>query len=303
MFARLSSSFISRTPSSAILFNSTIPSKKFWSHVEKGPEDPILGITVAYQKDQSSNKVNLGVGAYRDDNGRPFVLDCVRQAERIIIDGDLDHEYAPIAGVQNFNKVASKLIFGADSAPLKEKRVVTVQALSGTGALRLMASFLGRFKPEAAVYLPNPSWANHTPILKDSGLQVKAYRYYNPENCGLNFKAMCEDISNAPKGSVILLHACAHNPTGVDPDPEQWKELSALMKSKGHYAFFDSAYQGFASGDTEKDAFGVRQFVKDGHLVAVCQSFAKNFGLYGERIGALNVVGATTTEAKLLKAN
>jgi len=177
-----------------------------------------------------------------------------------------------------------------------------VQSLSGTGALRIMASFLGRFSSKSIVYIPDPTWANHIPIMKDCGLQLKTYRYYNAENCGLNFKGMTEDINNAPDGSVILLHACAHNPTGVDPEPEQWKELSALLKRKGHFPFFDSAYQGFASGNTEKDAFPIRQFVSDGHLPAVCQSFAKNFGLYGERVGALNIVAATTTEAEAIES-
>jgi len=274
----------------------------FWSHVPKGPEDPILGITVAYNKDTSSSKINLGVGAYRDDKGQPFVLQCVRAAEKIIHEGNLDHEYAPIGGPASFNSKAAKLVFGIDSAPLKEGRITTVTSLSGTGALRIGGAFLGRFKKEAKVYLPNPTWANHTPIFVDSGLQIASYRYYEPSTCGLNFKGMTEDISNAPTGSIILLHACAHNPTGVDPSKEQWEELSTVIKKKGHFVLFDSAYQGFASGDPERDAFPIRHFVKDGHLVAVCQSFAKNFGLYGERVGAFNIIGANQNETQAIES-
>jgi len=173
---------------------------------------------------------------------------------------------------------------------------LSVQTLSGTGALRVAGSFLGRYLPNSVVYLPSPTWANHTPIFNDSGLKVQSYRYYDPATCGLNFAGMSEDIANAPKGSVILLHACAHNPTGVDPSKDQWEKLSSLIKEKQHFVLFDCAYQGFASGDPDKDVFAVRHFTKEGHLLSVCQSFAKNFGLYGERIGAFHIIGANSNE-------
>jgi len=284
-----SSRFVTRSYSSE--------GKAFWSHVPKGPEDPILGVTVAFNKDTNPNKINLGVGAYRDDNNKPFILECVRKAEKQLAESQANHEYAGIVGVPDFNKVAGELIFGSDSVPLKEKRVISVQSLSGTGALRIAGAFLGRFLKDSPVYLPTPSWANHNPIFSDSGLQVKSYAYYNPENCGLNFPAMVKDIKNAPSGSVILFHACANNPTGVDPSLENWRELSEVTKSKGHFVLFDAAYQGFASGNPEKDVEPIRVFVKDGHNVAVCQSFAKNFGLYGERIGAFHILGKTVDEA------
>jgi aspartate aminotransferase len=273
----------------------------YFSHVPKGPEDPILGITVAYNKDQSPNKINLGVGAYRDDNGQPFVLKCVQSAEESILQGNFDHEYTAIGGAPAFTKVSAKLLFG-DSPALKENKVVTVQTLSGTGALRVAGAFIARFKPGVPIYVPNPTWANHNPIFNDSGIKVQQYAYYDPSNCGLNFSGMVNDIKNAPNGSVILLHACAHNPTGVDPSQAQWQELSQVIKEKGHFPLFDSAYQGFASGDTDKDAYPIRLFTKDGHNLAACQSFAKNFGLYGERIGALNFVTNNQTEAQALES-
>eukprot|EP01103_Thecamoeba_quadrilineata_P001383 TRINITY_DN11229_c0_g1_i1.p1 TRINITY_DN11229_c0_g1~~TRINITY_DN11229_c0_g1_i1.p1 ORF type:complete len:424 (+),score=77.62 TRINITY_DN11229_c0_g1_i1:31-1302(+) len=282
-------------------FASTAPAGGYFAHVPKGPEDPILGITVAYNKDQSPNKINLGVGAYRDDKGQPFVLNAVRAAEESIYKGNLDHEYTAIGGVAAFNKVAAKLLFG-DSPLLKENRIVTIQTLSGTGALRVAGEFIARFKPGVVLYLPNPSWANHDPIFNDAGIKTAKYAYYEPSTCGLNFEGMKNDIKNAPEGSVILLHACAHNPTGVDPTREQWQELSQIIKEKKLYPLFDSAYQGFASGDPEKDAYPIRLFAKEGHHLAACQSFAKNFGLYGERIGALNFITDNQTESQALES-
>ncbi|GAM22566.1 hypothetical protein SAMD00019534_057410 [Acytostelium subglobosum LB1] len=268
-----------------------------WSKVVKGPEDPILGVSVAFNKDTSPSKINLGVGAYRDDNGKPYVLECVKKADKKIYEAGVDHEYAPIVGVSSFNNAAVQLALGEDCKALKEKRVVTVQAISGTGALRVAAAFIARFLPGVTAYVPNPTWGNHNVIFADCGVPVKSYTYYNPQNCGLNFDGMFKDIQSAPNGSVILLHACAHNPTGVDPSMEQWKKISQLCKEKNHFVLFDFAYQGFASGSPEQDAEPVRYFVNEGHEIALCQSFAKNFGLYGERIGAFSLIGSTPDEA------
>ncbi|KAF2071810.1 hypothetical protein CYY_006871 [Polysphondylium violaceum] len=278
--------------------NSTrLYSTSWWSNVQKGPEDPILGVSVAFNKDTSPSKINLGVGAYRDENGKPYVLESVRKADKKIFEANVDHEYAPIAGVATFNQLSAVLAFGEDSQHIKEKRIVTVQAISGTGALRIAAQFLARFMPGKTAYVPNPTWGNHNVIFADSGVAVKSYSYYNPSTCGLNFDGMFNDIKAAPNGSIILLHACAHNPTGVDPTAEQWKKISQLCKEKEHFVLFDFAYQGFASGSPEQDAQAVRQFVADGHNIALCQSFAKNFGLYGERIGAFSLLTATADEA------
>jgi aspartate aminotransferase len=209
----------------------------------------------------------------------------------------LNKEYAGITGVPEFTKAAAVLAYGPGSSALD--RLVITQSISGTGALRIGGAFLERFYPGAKkIYIPTPSWANHAAVFKDSGLAVEKYRYYNKDTIGLDFEGMIADIKGAPKGSMFLLHACAHNPTGVDPIPEQWKEISEAVKSGEHYAFFDMAYQGFASGDTDKDAFPVRYFVEQGHNPCLAQSFAKNMGLYGERVGAFSVVCVDAEEKK-----
>jgi aspartate aminotransferase len=219
----------------------------------------------------------LGVGAYRDDKGKPYVLPSVRTAEEKIVASSLDKEYAGITGVPSFTKAAAVLAYGADSLPIKEDRVAITQSISGTGALRIGGAFLERFYPGAKkIYIPTPSWANHAAVFKDSGLAVEKYSYYDQKTIGLDFEGMVADIKAMPKGSMILLHACAHNPTGVDPTPEQWREISDVVKAGGHYPFFDMAYQGFASGDTDKDAFAVRHFIQEGHGMILAQSFAKN---------------------------
>ncbi|XP_026282566.1 aspartate aminotransferase, mitochondrial [Frankliniella occidentalis] len=269
----------------------------WWSHVQMGPPDPILGVTEAYKRDQNSNKINLGVGAYRDDNGKPFVLPSVIEAEDRMRKKNQDKEYAPISGPAEFCKHSITLALGEDNEHVKNSLNATVQGISGTGSLRIGGAFLQRFLPGKDLYLPTPSWGNHTPIFKDSGLNVKQYRYYDPATCGLNFNGALEDISKIPEKSIILLHACAHNPTGVDPKPEQWKELSKLIKDKKLFPFFDMAYQGFASGDVAKDAFAVRLFVNEGHQIALAQSYAKNMGLYGERAGAFSLVTSSKQEA------
>lgn len=267
-----------------------------------GPEDPILGVTVAFNKDTDAKKINLGVGAYRDDNGKPFILDCVKEAEKRIFTSNADHEYAAINGYATYNKLVQELQLGPDSQIIKDKRAVTVQTLSGTGALRVGASFMNRFidlpgDNKRTVYLPNPTWGNHIPIFQDSGFQVKYYRYYDDKTCGLDYKGLIEDVKNSPNNSLFLFHACAHNPTGVDPNLDQWQRISQICKDKGHFVFFDLAYQGFASGSPEKDATPVRTFINDGHNVAIAQSFAKNFGLYGERVGALTLLCQDNNEA------
>ena len=216
-----------------------------------------------------------------DDNGKPYVLPSVRAAERTVVDAALDKEYAGITGVPAFVKAAMTLAYGPDSAPIKEDRVAATQTISGTGALRVGGAFLQRFYPGAkAIYLPTPSWANHGAVFKDSGLRVEKYRYYDKDTIGLDFEGMVADIKQAPKGSVVLLHACAHNPTGIDPTEAQWRQLSDVVKEMGHYPFFDMAYQGFASGDTNKDAFPIRHFVKEGHQLCLAQSFAKNMARF-----------------------
>lgn len=268
-----------------------------WSTVPQGPPDAILGITEAFKADKFDKKINLGVGAYRDDKGKPYVLPSVRTAEQKVIDDKLNKEYAGITGVPEFPQLAAKLAYGANSPALD--RIAITQTISGTGALRLGAAFLERFyNGEKKIYIPTPSWANHKAVFNDAGLKVEQYRYYNKDTIGLDFEGLKADLKAAPKGSIFLFHACAHNPTGIDPTQEQWKEISNIVKEQYHFAFFDMAYQGFASGDTDKDAFAVRHFVEQGHNIALCQSFAKNMGLYGERVGAFSLVTADAEEKK-----
>ncbi|KAI9271535.1 aspartate aminotransferase [Phascolomyces articulosus] len=268
-----------------------------WSNVPQGPPDAILGVTEAFKKDTDSKKMNLGVGAYRDDNGKPYVLSSVKKAEQILLDKGLDKEYAGITGLPDFTKSAGELAFGEDSALLKDKRLAITQSISGTGALRIGAAFLSSFYPHAKkVYVPNPTWGNHIPIMKHSGLDLEKYTYFDKETNGLNISGMLEDIKGAPKNSIFLLHACAHNPTGVDPTQQQWDEISQVVKERGHFVFFDMAYQGFASGDCTRDAYALRKFVDEGHNLVLSQSFAKNMGLYGERVGAFSVACADESE-------
>jgi len=275
----------------------------FWGDVAMGPPDAILGVTEAFKKDTSKSKMNLGVGAYRDDAGQPFVLPSILKAEQNIIAQKLNKEYAPIGGEPEFCKEAAKLAFGDNSPVITGGLNVTVQGISGTGSLRIGAEFISKHFPlNRTIYLPKPSWGNHTPIFKHAGFNVGAYTYYDPTTCGLDFAGAMKDISAIPEGSVIMLHACAHNPTGVDPLPEQWKEMSAVIKKRNLLPFFDMAYQGFASGNVDKDAFALREFVADGHTVLLSQSFAKNMGLYGERAGAFTVCCSTPEEAKRVES-
>ncbi|XP_035399661.1 aspartate aminotransferase, mitochondrial isoform X1 [Cygnus atratus] len=325
-----------------------VRASSWWSHVEMGPPDPILGVTEAFKRDTNSKKMNLGVGAYRDDNGKPYVLSCVRKAEAMIASKKMDKEYLPIGGLADFTRASAELALGENSEAFKSGRYVTVQGISGTGSLRIGANFLQRFfKSSRDVYLPKPSWGNHTPIFRDAGLQLQAYRYYDPKTCSLDFAGAVEDISKIPEKSIILLHACAHNPTGVDPRQEQWKELAAMVKvsskvSRGCCAlpgkttsgflfhvpgvssqapaghsvtlplllwqkrnllvYFDMAYQGFASGDINRDAWAVRHFIEQGINIVLSQSYAKNMGLYGERAGAFTVICSDAEEAKRVES-
>uniref|UniRef100_A0A914KIM6 Aspartate aminotransferase n=2 Tax=Meloidogyne incognita group TaxID=654580 RepID=A0A914KIM6_MELIC len=270
----------------------------WFSNVEMGPPDAILGVTEAYKKDTNPNKVNLGAGTYRDDQGKPFVLPSVREAEAQIIAAKLDKEYAGIAGIPDFTSKAIQLALGDDSSVLKEKRNATVQSVSGTGALRTGSEFLAKwFSSSKVVYQPTPTWGNHLPVFKFAGMEIKRYRYYDPKTCGFDENGCLEDILAIPKGSVILLHACAHNPTGVDPNPEQWIKISEACKQRQLFCFFDMAYQGFASGDVNRDAHAVRYFVESGHNICLAQSFAKNMGLYGERVGTFSIICENEEEA------
>ncbi|KAF4342516.1 aspartate aminotransferase [Fusarium beomiforme] len=354
--------------------------------VPQAPEDPLFGLARAYKADDSPNKIDLGIGAYRDENAKPWVLPVVKKPhslaslkpqiayntcivfrERIAFkhglarmtlpkrirsrssllhnpriiaifrswgqqlstmrcldpspanmrhnmprqprrhgladeilrnDPELNHEYAPIAGIPSFTSKAAELVFGVDSTAISEKRSTTLQTISGTGAVHLGALFLARFyKGNHTVYLSNPTWANHHQIFKNVGHSIDTYPYFHKETKGLDFEGFKQTLQSAPEGSIFVLHACAHNPTGVDPTQEQWTEIAAIMKERNHFPFFDTAYQGFASGDLVRDAWAIRYFVEQGFELVVAQSFAKNFGLYGERAGCFHAITAPAGDA------
>ncbi|CAK0770625.1 L-asparaginase 1 [Coccomyxa viridis] len=287
--------------SQAAAFSTSGVSQSLFSDVQVAPKDPILGITEAFLADQNSEKMNLGVGAYRDDDCKPVVLNVVREAESRIA-GSNFMEYLPIGGMKAFSDLSVKLAFGEDALPIQEGRVAAVQSLSGTGSCRLMAEFMHRYLPQAKIWIPKPTWSNHHNIWKDAQVQQELYRYYKPESRGLDQEGLLEDLSKGSPGDVVLLHACAHNPTGVDPTPQQWKEISKLMKEKQLFPFFDMAYQGFASGDCTRDAQAIRVFLEDGHLMGCSQSYAKNMGLYGQRIGCFSIITDSADEAKAVES-
>lgn len=262
-----------------------------------GPPDAILGITEAFNRDTNPRKVNLGVGAYRDAKGSPFILPCVRDAQRRLVDRDLAMEYLPVSGNAAFVERALALAYGPECAQLNGGVVAGLQALSGTGACRMAGELMVRWmdtaktnRTQPLILMPNPTWANHIAIFRDAGCKVGTYSYYDADTKSVNIDAMLADLEQAPEGAAVLLHATAHNPTGCDPTIEQWKSISHVCAQRGLQVVFDSAYQGFTSGNADEDAASVRAFVADGHKIILAQSFSKNLGLYGHRVGAVSVV-------------
>ncbi|XP_065915037.1 aspartate aminotransferase, mitochondrial-like [Dysidea avara] len=280
-----------------------IRKSSWWSHVEEGPPDVIFGVVEAYNRDDHPQKVNLGIGAYRDDNGKPWVLPVVRKAEKMLQEKELDKEYAGIMGYETFRKAAAKLAFGPQGDFIENGLYTTAQTISGTGALRLAANYLKKYFPyDKKVYVPDRTWGNHVPVLSHAGLATDTYKYYNPNTCMFDPEGAYDSLKNLPKNSLVLFHACAHNPTGADPYPEHWEEISKICKDRNHFIFIDMAYQGYATGDLNRDAFAVRQFVKDGHKLLLTQSFAKNMGLYGERVGAMTILTDSKEETKAVES-
>ena len=268
-------------------------SLSFWNSIPALP----VGISEAFKKDTCSRKVDLGVGAYRDDDGKPVILPSVAKAKSLIFNS-LEHEYLPIEGSEKFISNAIALAY-ADCPPVRENRIASIQSISGTGALRIGIAFIHRFYPYSrSIYIPRPSWWNHRSIITHSGLEFKEYSYYNSKTKDLDLENMLFDIDNSPNNSIILFHACAHNPTGIDPTKDEWKQIKDIMAAKQHLALFDMAYQGFASGNIVNDAYALRLFIDSQIPIIVMQSFAKNFGLYGERIGNLSVVCDSKQESE-----
>ncbi|MBH1966477.1 MAG: aspartate/tyrosine/aromatic aminotransferase [Comamonadaceae bacterium] len=267
-----------------------------FSAVEMAPRDPILGLNEQFAADSNPNKVNLGVGVYFDENGKLPLLQCVQAAEKALMDTPKPRGYLPIDGIAAYDTAVKKLVFGADSEPFKAGRVATVQGLGGTGGLKIGADFLRKLKPEAKVLISDPSWENHRALFQQAGFEVDTYRYYDGATRALNFDGMLADLKAAPAGTIAVLHACCHNPTGYDITPAQWDQVIAVVKERGLTPFLDMAYQGFADGIAEDGAV-VGKFVAAGLSFFVSTSFSKSFSLYGERVGALSVLCGTKEEA------
>jgi aromatic-amino-acid transaminase len=266
------------------------------SQVPMAPSDPILGITEAFHADQNPKKVNLGVGVYTDDNGKVPLLESVRRAESERLKAAPPRNYLPIDGLATYDRAVQELLFGKDFPAIQEKRVVTVQAIGGTGGLKIGADFLKRITPQSEVWISDPSWENHRQLFEAAGFTVKNYPYYDPKTHGLDFAGMKNALSALPAGAIVVLHACCHNPTGVDLNAEQWSEVLAIVQRRGLIPFLDLAYQGFADG-LDPDAHAARLFARAMTPVFLSSSFSKSFSLYGERVGAFSLVAASTDEA------
>ncbi|NLZ10788.1 MAG: aspartate/tyrosine/aromatic aminotransferase [Alcaligenaceae bacterium] len=264
--------------------------------VELAPRDPILGLNEQYNTDTRTEKVNLGVGVYYDDEGRIPLLKAVQQAEVQRIQAAAPRGYLPIEGLASYNKGAQTLLLGQDSDIAASGRALTVQTLGGTGALKIGADFLKQISPDAKVVISNPSWENHRALFERAGFVVENYPYYNAETHGLDFEGMIGALKALPKGTVVVLHACCHNPTGVDPTPAQWQEIANTVNDAGLVPFLDIAYQGFGDG-LDEDASVVRLFASMGMTMLVSSSFSKSFSLYGERVGALTLVCSSKDES------
>ena len=265
--------------------------------VEMAPRDPILGLNEQFAADTNPNKVNLGVGVYFDDNGKLPLLKCVQAAEKAMMDKPTPRGYLPIDGIAAYDNGVKALVFGADSDVVKSGRVSTVQAIGGTGGLKIGADFLKKINPNAKVLISNPSWENHRAIFQNAGFEVGTYAYYDAATRSIDFNGMLADLNAAAAGTVVVLHACCHNPTGYDITAAQWDQVIEVVKAKGLVAFLDMAYQGFGHGIAEDGAV-IGKFVAAGLNIFVSTSFSKSFSLYGERVGALSVVANDAEEAK-----
>ncbi|WP_019582111.1 MULTISPECIES: amino acid aminotransferase [Pseudomonas] len=267
-----------------------------FSAVEMAPRDPILGLNEAFNADTRTNKVNLGVGVYCDEQGRIPLLRAVVEAETIRAAQHVSRGYLPIDGIAAYDQAVQKLLFGNDSPLIAAGRVITTQAVGGTGALKIGADFLKQLLPNAVVAISDPSWENHRALFETAGFPVQNYRYYDAATHDVNRTGLLEDLNALPSGSIVVLHACCHNPTGVDLSPADWKNVLEVVKAKGHVPFLDMAYQGFGDG-IDEDAAAVRLFAESNLTFFVSSSFSKSFSLYGERVGALSIVSESKEES------
>ena len=267
-----------------------------FASVQLAPKDPIFGLTEAYVADQRPDKVNLGVGVYYTDEGKVPLLKAVIQAEREIVAKESPRSYIPIDGPTPYNSSVQNLLFGADSALIKDGRVVTAECLGGTGALRVGADFIKRLEPNVPAAISNPTWENHRGIFESANFQVLEYTYFDGKTRGVDFAGMVKSLESLPKRTAVILHACCHNPTGADLNKEQWQQVVEICKARDLIPFLDMAYQGFAEG-IEQDGLAVRLFSDSGLSFFVSSSFSKSFSLYGERVGALSIVTQNRDES------
>lgn len=266
-----------------------------WQNVVAAPADSILGLTDAFRADTNPHKVNLGVGVYKDEAGRTPILQCVKAAEKLLLEGESSKTYLPISGDPRFAALVQELLFGEGSEVIASGRAATAHAPGGTGALRVGGDLLKKFRPEARVWVSRPTWANHKGVFTTAGFPLGEYAYYDPASRGLDFAGMVADLEKVPAGDIVLLHACCHNPSGVDLLPQQWRQVAKIAADKGWMAFLDFAYQGFGEGVAE-DRAGIVAFAEAGLDFFVASSFSKNFGLYNERTGAITVVSPSAAE-------
>jgi len=267
-----------------------------FSSVQLAPKDPIFGLTEAYTADQRAGKVNLGVGVYYTDEGKVPLLRAVLEAEKEVVAKQSPRAYVPIEGPNPYNSAVQNLLFGADSPLIKEGRVVTAECLGGTGALRVGGDFVKRLDTNAPAAISAPSWENHRGIFESAGYQVLEYTYFDPKTRGVDFEGMVKSLESFPAKTLVILHACCHNPTGADLTPEQWKKIISICQTRQLIPFLDIAYQGFATG-IEEDGAAVQLFADSGMSFFVSSSFSKSFSLYGERVGALSIVTQSKEES------
>ncbi|KJS00442.1 MAG: aromatic amino acid aminotransferase [Desulfobulbaceae bacterium BRH_c16a] len=267
-----------------------------WQNIEAAPADSILGLTDAFRSDPNPQKVNLGVGVYKDEAGRTPILNCVKAAEKLLLERESTKSYLPISGDPLYAAEVQKLLFGEAGEVIASGRAATAHAPGGTGALRVGGDLLKKFYPNAKVWISKPTWANHKGVFKTAGFELAEYGYYNPTTRAVDFEAVVASLESVPAGDIVLLHACCHNPSGVDLSRDQWQKVAAIGAAKGWIPFLDFAYQGFGEGVAE-DRFGIEAFAATGVDFFIASSFSKNFGLYNERTGALTIVSPTAKDA------
>lgn len=268
-----------------------------FEQIQAAPADPILGLNDAYKNDQNPNKINLGVGVYKDELGNTPILKSVKQAEERLLAQEKTKSYLSIEGAPAYRSAVQTLLFGKDHNIITKQLAQTAHTPGGTGALRVAAEFIKKHLPEATIWVSNPTWANHQAIFQSVGLEVGSYAYYDADSKSLDFEAMLASLSQIPEGDVVLFHGCCHNPTGIDPTPEQWYQLAKLCSKQGFLPLFDFAYQGFGQG-LQEDAQGLRTFLEHVPEMLIASSFSKNFGLYNERVGALTILCETAEQAE-----